>query len=106
MRVRLEPGGYQQGGRVPSSDPRLKTPARKRLRAAVAALGLPCNKCGQPIDYTGAWDLDELTPRIHGGNPLDPGNVAPAHTHCNRAAGAAITNTRHTTTPRTSGVWG
>ena len=77
---------------MPSSDPRLKTPARKKLRQRVALLLAPCHKCGQIIDYAGAWDLDEILPRALGGDPLDPGNVAAAHVRCNRAAGAAMTN--------------
>ena len=77
---------------MPSSDPRLKTRARKQLRQRVALLLQPCHKCGNAIDYAGPWDLDELLPRALGGDPLDPGNVAAAHVHCNRAAGAAMTN--------------
>lgn len=93
---------------MPSSDPRLKSGGRKRLRGAVARQGLPCNKCGQPIDYSGPWHLDELLPRVFGGDPLDPGNVAPAHVACNTAAGARLANTlrraRRDRT-KTSGVW-
>ncbi len=78
----------------PTGDPRLKTPARKALRARVAALGLPCHRCGHPINYTGPWDLDELLARDDGGDPLDPTNVAPTHVTCNRAAGARRTNAK------------
>ena len=79
---------------MPSSDPRLKTGARRRLRERVASLRQPCHKCGREIDYSGPWDLDEIVPRVLGGDPLDPGNVAASHVRCNREAGARITHAR------------
>ena len=92
-----------------ANDPRLKTPARKRLRAAVAQLGHPCRKCRQPIDYDGPWDLGEIIARDHGGDPLDPDNVAAEHVRCNRSAGGhmAIAKRygRPSTTLRTSQDW-
>jgi hypothetical protein len=83
---------------MPSDDPRLKTPARKALRATVAKECGPCWRCGLPIDYSLPWPhlrsyvLDEIISRDDGGDPLDPQNVAPAHLDCNARAGAAITN--------------
>lgn len=77
---------------------------RTALRRRVAAMGLPCHICGQPIDYDLAtytdptdgrvkrhplsFELDELVPVSRGGDPLDPGNVAPAHRICNQRRGA------------------
>lgn len=89
---------------MPSSDPRLKTRARKALRAHIARQHRGCEhphcqRPGQPIDYTPgatgplAYHLDEITPRAEGGSPLDPANVRPTHQVCNTAAGARWTNT-------------
>lgn len=66
-------------------------------------MGLPCHICGQPIDYSlttyvdptdgrekrhpMSFELDELVPVSKGGDPLDPGNVAPAHRVCNQMRG-------------------
>lgn len=81
-----------------ASDPRLKTAARRRLRTLKARGHPPCWRCGQPIDYHAppntprAYELDEIIPRAHGGDPLDPNNVRPACATCNRQAGAALTN--------------
>jgi 5-methylcytosine-specific restriction endonuclease McrA len=80
-----------------TKDPRLWSYARRQLRKTTGALGLPCRKCGQPIDYNGPWDLGEIIPRTYGGDPLDPTNVAAECQRCNRAAGAAITNQRRNT---------
>lgn len=95
---------------MPSADPRLKTRARKALRLAVARQRRGCEHpdCqhpGIPIDYRPradgplAYDLDEIVPRAHGGDPLDPRNVRPTHQHCNRRSGALMTNTGRPTTP-------
>lgn len=78
-------------------DPRLKTYQRKQLRAQIGALQLPCWICGGPIDYAApryhplAYVLDEVMPRAFGGDPLDPGNVNPAHWRCNAKHGQQIT---------------
>lgn len=67
--------------------------ARTALRKRVAAMGLPCHLCGRPIDYSlpagdpMAYELDEIVPVSKGGDPLDPGNVAPSHRCCNKAKG-------------------
>lgn len=104
---------------MPSSDPRLKTPARKALRRAVALERRGCERpdCkhpGVPIDYSGrpgplAYELDEIVPRADGGSPIDRANVRPAHADCNRAAGARMTNARRGAPPVlrawTSGRW-
>lgn len=64
-----------------------------RLRAQVAAQGLPCHLCGMPIDtdlpsgHPMCLEADEIVPVSRGGNPLDPANVAPAHRSCNQRRG-------------------
>lgn len=76
---------------------------RDALRKRVAAMGLPCHICKQPIDYSlTTWtdptdgktkrhplsfELDELVPVSKGGSPFDIGNVAPAHRICNQKRG-------------------
>src|SRR4051794_32279280 len=87
---------------MPSADPRLGHRARRRLTTAIR--GRPwcerpdCLHPGQPIDYTAkhgtplAFEVDEIIPRYLGGDPLNYNNLRAAHAHCNRAAGAAITN--------------
>lgn len=93
---------------MPSNDRRLKLAVRRRLRTQVGARGLPCHLCGQPIDYSGPWDLDELIPRALGGDPLDPAGVAPAHARCNRAAGGRLRHQLHPKvrpTPTEAGEW-
>lgn len=104
---------------MPSSDPRLKTPARKALRTKVARERRGCEhpQCkhpGVPIDYSGrpgpfAYELDEIVARADGGSPVDPANVRPAHAYCDRAAGARMTNARRGAAPAltawTSGRW-
>lgn len=80
-----------------AGDARLSHRARRRLRELKAIDQPPCWRCGGAIDYAApaghplAYDLDELVAREHGGDPLDPGNVAPAHARCNRAAGGRST---------------
>ncbi|HSS11217.1 MAG TPA: HNH endonuclease signature motif containing protein [Acidimicrobiales bacterium] len=45
----------------------------------------PCTRCGQPIGYGEAFDLDHRTPRSAGGTDrLD--NLGVAHPTCNRSA--------------------
>ena len=66
---------------------------RTKLRASVAAEGLPCHLCGKPIDYSlpaghpMCFELDEIVPVSRGGDPYDRDNVAPAHRACNQARG-------------------
>ena len=73
---------------------------RDMLRKRVAALGLPCALCGQPIDYTLttyidpkdgkrkrhplSYELDEIVPISKGGSHVDPENVQPTHRICNQ----------------------
>jgi hypothetical protein len=82
----------ERKSRTPSTtDPRLKSYARKQLREKVAGLGLPCHICGEDIDYTlktphpYAYQLDEIQPRRFGGDPLSISNVSPSHATCNRS---------------------
>lgn len=79
---------------------------RRALRAWLAAQGLPCHICGQPIDYDLDWyvdprdgrvkrhpmsfEVDELIPVSLGGSPIDRSNVAPAHRICNERRGNKI----------------
>lgn len=66
---------------------------RTKLRTRVAAMGLPCALCGQPIDYSlpagdpMSYELDEVVPVSKGGDPYDPSNVQPAHRVCNQRKG-------------------
>lgn len=56
-------------------------------------MGLPCALCGKSIDYSlpvghpMSYELDEIVPVSKGGDPLDPGNVQPAHRCCNQSKG-------------------
>lgn len=69
---------------------------RRQLRARLAALGLPCAICGDPIDYSlpagdpGSFEVDEALPCSLGGSELDWDNVQPAHRLCNRLKGNRI----------------
>ena len=76
---------------------------RDMLRKRVAAMGLPCALCGQPIDYTLttyidpkdgkrkrhplSYELDEIVPISKGGSHVDPDNVQPTHRICNQKRG-------------------
>lgn len=81
-----------------ADDPRLKTRARRRLRATKAIGEPPCWRCGGAIDYgaprwePASYHLDEIVPRHAGGDPLDPANTAPAHASCNTSAGGRAGN--------------
>lgn len=76
----------------------------KELKRQAAALQLPCNICGQPIDYTldgndpqGAT-VDHLIPVSKGGHPDHPNNKAIAHRHCNVSRNNKITATHKEST--------
>ena len=78
--------------------------ARNALRRRVAAQGLPCHLCGQPIDYSLpaghplSFELDELIPLAalpeeqRAAAAIDPRNVAPAHRICNERRGCKPLN--------------
>lgn len=59
-----------------------------------------CQRPGVPIDYAAtaghplAFEVDEVVPRVMGGDPLDPRNVRPAHALCNRGAGSRLARRR------------
>ena len=71
---------------------------------ARAAAGEPCALCGQPIDVTRAWiiedgrrvrdplscECDEVIPVSRGGSPVDLENVRPVHRICNEKRGADV----------------
>lgn len=67
--------------------------ARRKLRDAVRAEGLPCALCGMPIDYSlpagdpMSYELDEIVPVSKGGSPFERANVQPAHRICNQRKG-------------------
>jgi 5-methylcytosine-specific restriction endonuclease McrA len=83
----------------------------RRWRSIVAAVtrqvhtdhaaGRPvtCPYCNQPIRPGQRFDVDHAIPRIHGGTDL---HLRPAHTSCNRAAGAT---TRRPRTAAPSRPW-
>lgn len=66
---------------------------RRKLRARVRAMGLPCAICGGAIDYSLpagdplSYELDEVVPYSLGGSAIDPANVQPAHRICNERKG-------------------
>lgn len=72
--------------------------ARRKLRAAVRAEGLPCALCGMPIDYSlpagdpMSYELDEIVPVSKGGSPYERANVQPAHRICNQRKGNKTTS--------------
>ena len=47
----------------------------ERTRRAILARSNTCHLCG----HEGAGEVDHIIPRSLGGNPVDPGNLAPAH---------------------------
>lgn len=67
--------------------------ARRKLRDAVRAEGMPCALCGMPIDYSlpagdpMSYELDEIVPVSKGGSPYERANVQPAHRICNQRKG-------------------
>lgn len=69
----------------------------RRRRREFKALGLPCWLCGRDIDYElpfpdrWSFTLDHRVPMSKGGDPLDPGNLAPAHYICNNRKGNRLT---------------
>lgn len=86
-----------------ASNPRNGRPYR-RLTAYQRGLGLPCWRCGRPIDYslTGyaaqrsrwSFTLDHAIPLSLGGDLLAPSNARSAHRRCNSARGNRITPTQ------------
>ena len=83
-----------------AGNPRNGRPYR-RLCSQQRALGLPCWRCGHPIDYSlasyaaqrsrWAFTLDHAIPLSLGGDLLDPANARSAHRRCNSARGNRIT---------------
>lgn len=76
-------------------DPR-QTRRWRKLRALLyerdRAANAPCWICGQPIDYRApagtpdAWEPDHVRDvRSRPDLALDPGNVMPSHSSCNRS---------------------
>lgn len=76
--------------------------ARQIANAAGMGTPLMCSFHGTDPACPGAvlpgmeWDVDHLTPRVQGGALFAKANQGPAHSRCNRAAGARITNTKRT----------
>ena len=63
---------------------------RRQIRKRIRARGEPCAICGRPIDYDlpafddMSFEVDEITSRWKGGDPLDIDNCQPVHRACNR----------------------
>ena len=66
---------------------------RRKLRARLRAMRLPCAICGMPIDYDlpagdpMSFEVDEIVPVSLGGSELDWRNLQPAHRICNQRKG-------------------
>lgn len=66
---------------------------RRKIRARIKAMGLPCALCGAPIDYSlpakdpMSFEVDEIIPVSLGGDHLDINNCQPAHRICNERKG-------------------
>lgn len=94
LRKSRKPYGWQD---VSKSNPRYSNGARRRkLRAWLKSMGLPCHICGLPIDYTlppgdpMSFEVDEIIPVSLGGDPFDKLNVGPSHRICNQRKGNKI----------------
>lgn len=90
-----------------ASNPRISNgSARRKLKARLRALGLPCAICGRPIDYDlpaghpMCFEMDEDRPvsrwREFGYSSaracaLDWGNLQAVHRRCNQRKGALTT---------------
>lgn len=73
---------------------------RQKLRArwapVVARGEVCCPFCGAPIERGQRWDLDHQVPvDIDPESILDESLIRPAHSRCNRAAGARYRNRKH-----------
>jgi hypothetical protein len=85
-------------------DPRTLSPY-KRARANLAAQGLPCWICRNPIDYTLRWPnpwsftADHALELDAGGDPNDPANLRPSHARCNIRRGNYYRQGRDTRRP-------
>jgi hypothetical protein len=79
---------------MPNTDSRLGHRRRRQVVAQVRAEEPYCHLCGYPIDLTRdrhrdplASCIDELTPRAHGGDPLNRHQCRHAHRWCNGSRG-------------------
>ena len=79
------------------ADPRTANGNRRRkLRARVKAENQPCHICGKAIDYSLpaghplAYELDEVIPVKHGGDPYSYDNCKASHRICNERKGAKL----------------
>lgn len=69
---------------------------RRKLRARLKAMGLPCALCGAPIDYSLparhplSFEVDEIIPVSLGGSELEWANLQPAHRICNELKGNRV----------------
>lgn len=84
---------------------------RNAIRARLKASGRPCGICGQPIDYSQPYRLqdghvnpeafvvDEIVPVSRGGDPLDIDNCQPAHYRCNARKGNKMAGDSHAPRP-------
>lgn len=75
----------------------------QQARALLATtLPRPCSKCGRTVYPWHSWDLDHLFDRKHYPElTWVPSNHAPAHSRCNRSAGASMGNRERAPRKRT-----
>jgi len=75
--------------------------ARKAYLREAKALGLPCARCREPIDYDRPWTqgdpeyptINHRIPLAHGGDPYDADGFEPMHYGCNSGLGAGVKET-------------
>lgn len=68
--------------------------ARKLEEAEARGQPLLCKFCGKPVLNSQPWQIDHALSIAEGGSLWDVGNMAPAHSDCNSADGARISNSR------------
>ena len=114
---------------MPSANPRYRNwKAREHIRRKVkqrVLAGERCGICGKPIDLSlpqtwtdpkdgkvkrapWSFEVDEIVPVSCGGDPIDEGNVQPAHRACNAWKGNGKRHRADTIEPRegsTSREW-
>ena len=86
-----------RGGKRGGANPRYAYRTRREaLRARLKAEGNPCHICGRAIDYSLpaghplSFEVDEVVPIKHGGDPLSYENCKASHRICNQKKGAKL----------------
>lgn len=78
---------------------------RRTVAVRLAAAGsLPCLRCGQPVRFGTAWELDHRVP-IAAGGPDTFDNLGPSHAICNRSAHANLNHWGRKPAPTPSRIW-